>query len=116
MMSCAMVAGIDEGFGKIIDVLRENGELDNTIIAFSTDNGGVPYAGALNYPLKGGKSTMWEGGVRAPGFIYAPKQLGEGYDFQVKFTFKYSTFFFLNNIFLGQTNLLVGERSVWILN
>ena len=31
---------------------RENGELDNTIIAFSTDNGGVPYAGALNYPLK----------------------------------------------------------------
>ena len=82
MMSCAMVAGIDEGFGKIIDVLRENGELDNTIIAFSTDNGGVPYAGALNYPLKGGKSTMWEGGVRAPGFIYSPKQLGEGYDFQ----------------------------------
>ena len=29
---------------------------------------------------------MWEGGVRAPGFIYAPKQLGEGYDFQVKMT------------------------------
>ncbi|XP_023326945.1 arylsulfatase B [Eurytemora carolleeae] len=82
MMSCAMVAGVDEGFGKIIDLLRESGELDNTIIAFSTDNGGVPYAGALNYPLKGGKSTMWEGGVRAPGFIYAPKQLGEGYDFQ----------------------------------
>ena len=33
---------------------------------------------------------MWEGGVRAPGFIYAPKQLGEGYDFQVKMTSKCS--------------------------
>ena len=33
-------------------LIRESGELDNTIIAFSTDNGGVPYAGALNYPLK----------------------------------------------------------------
>ena len=33
---------------------------------------------------------MWEGGVRAPGFIYAPKQLGEGYDFQVKITSKCS--------------------------
>ena len=91
-MSCAMVAGIDEGFGKIIDVLRESGELDNTIIAFSTDNGGVPYAGALNYPLKGGKSTMWEGGVRAPGFIYAPKQLGKGYDFQGLFPTKISLY------------------------
>ncbi len=33
---------------------------------------------------------MWEGGVRAPGFIYAPKQLGEGYDFQVKMASKCS--------------------------
>ena len=33
-------------------LIRSSGELDNTIIAFSTDNGGVPYAGALNYPLR----------------------------------------------------------------
>jgi len=75
-MSCAMVAMVDEGFGQLIKVLRETGELENTIIAFSTDNGGVPYAGALNYPNRGGKSTTYEGGVKVPGFIYAPKQIG----------------------------------------
>ena len=40
-----------------------------------------------NYNLftsRGGKSTMWEGGVRAPGFIYSPKLLGEGYEYQVR--------------------------------
>ena len=46
--------------------------LENTIIAYSHDNGGVPYAGALNYPLRGGKATVYEGGCRSPGFIHAP--------------------------------------------
>ena len=81
-MSCAMVAMIDEGFGDIVNTLRDNGELDNTIIAFSTDNGGVPYAGALNYPFRGGKCTVYEGGVRAPGFIYAPKFIGRNVDYR----------------------------------
>jgi len=81
-MNCAMVAGVDEGFGRLISVLRESGELENTIIVFSSDNGGVPYAGGLNYPFRGGKSTAYEGGVRAPGFIYAPKQLGKNYNFK----------------------------------
>ena len=49
--------------------------LDNTIIAYSHDNGGVPFAGALNYPLKGAKATSYEGGVRSPGFIHYPKLL-----------------------------------------
>ena len=48
---------------------------DDTIIAYSHDNGGVPYAGALNYPLRGGKATAYEGGSRSPGFVHAPKLL-----------------------------------------
>ena len=53
--------------------------LDNTIIAYSHDNGGVPYAGALNYPLRGAKATAYEGGCRSPGFIHAPKMLPTGH-------------------------------------
>ena len=63
-LSCGMVAGIDEGVGDIVRLLEKHKILDNTIIAYSHDNGGVPYAGALNYPLKGAKATAYEGGVR----------------------------------------------------
>ena len=49
---------------------------------FSSDNGGVPYAGALNYPLRGAKATLYEGGVRSPGFIHAPNILKNNYDFK----------------------------------
>jgi len=70
-----MVAGIDEGIGQIIKELQSQGKLEETVISFSIDNGGVPYAGALNYPLRGAKATLYEGGVRSPGFIHAPKIL-----------------------------------------
>jgi arylsulfatase A-like enzyme len=80
-LSCAMVAGIDEGVGQLMDLLKQQGELENTVIAYSVDNGGVPYAGALNYPLRGAKTTVYEGGVHVPGFIYAPKHLGKNQDF-----------------------------------
>ena len=72
-----MVAGIDEGIGQIIKELQSQvlkrqlfchhrqiedktkiivqGKLEETVIGFSIDNGGVPYAGALNYPLRGAK-------------------------------------------------------------
>jgi len=81
MLSCAMVAGIDEGVGRIRDQLEKTGVLDDTIIVFSVDNGGVPYAGALNYPLRGAKTTLYEGGVRSPGFIHAPNIFSESYDY-----------------------------------
>ena len=67
------MAGIDEGIGEVSEILRKYNMLEDTIIAFSSDNGGVPYAGALNYPFRGAKGTAWEGGSRSPGFIHAPK-------------------------------------------
>ena len=42
----------NEGIGSIIKILEDNNKLEDTIIIFSIDNGGVPYAGALNYPLR----------------------------------------------------------------
>ena len=60
----AHCAGIDEGVGELTSLLAEHGELQDTVILYSHDNGGVPYAGALNYPLRGAKATAYEGGVR----------------------------------------------------
>ena len=51
---------------------QSTGQYDNTIFAFSSDNGGLPYQGANNYPYRGWKFSLWEGGVRSPGFIAGP--------------------------------------------
>ena len=50
--------------GELTSLLAEHGELQDTVLLYSHDNGGVPYAGALNYPLRGAKATAYEGGVR----------------------------------------------------
>jgi hypothetical protein len=55
--------------------LRELGLYDDTIIVFTSDNGGNPLMGGSNYPYLGGKSTAWEGGSRAPAFIRSARTL-----------------------------------------
>ena len=71
----AMVVELDTSVGKIIESLRKNNMLNNTVVVFSTDNGG-PADGfnlnyASNYPLRGVKNTLWEGGVRGVGLIWS---------------------------------------------
>ncbi|CAB9500962.1 Arylsulfatase B [Seminavis robusta] len=67
----AMAAILDEGVQNVTRALRESGLYENAILIFSSDNGGWIQAeyGGNNYPLRGGKVTDFEGGVRAAAFV-----------------------------------------------
>ena len=65
-----MVTQMDQGVGELIGVLRAQGILENTIVVFSSDNGGAIRLGANNGKLRGEKGGSFEGGIRVPGFLY----------------------------------------------
>ncbi|MGM0377651.1 MAG: sulfatase family protein, partial [Bacteroidota bacterium] len=63
---------MDNGIGKILDVLEETGEFDNTLIIFVSDNGGTINTYSQNDPLNGYKYMFGEGGIRIPMIISYP--------------------------------------------
>jgi arylsulfatase A-like enzyme len=66
---------MDEAVGIVLDELEESGLFENTIIIFTSDNGGVASGdnySTSNLPLRGGKGYQWEGGLRVPYFIKVP--------------------------------------------
>ena len=71
-----MVEITDTAVGRVMTALRESGIEDNTIVIFTSDNGGVSSGDAFatsNLPLRGGKGRQWEGGIREPFYIRYPK-------------------------------------------
>eukprot|EP01083_Nonionella_stella_P212107 766306_1 len=63
---------MDHIIGKVINTLKQNNLYDNTLIVFSTDNGGsleLDRTAGNNYPLRGGKGNCLEGGIRATSFV-----------------------------------------------
>jgi len=67
-----MVQSVDLGVGDITKALIRYDMLRNTIIMFTSDNGGAPIVGGYNYPFRGAKGSQWEGGVHVAGFLFAP--------------------------------------------
>jgi arylsulfatase A-like enzyme len=70
-----MIHHMDEGIGWLVEALRANGQLDNTLIVFTSDNGGERFSD--NWPLVGGKMDLTEGGIRVPYIAHWPSGLGE---------------------------------------
>ena len=62
----ALVEHLDDAIGQVLDVLEETKIADNTLVVFTSDNGGALGFGAYNGKLRDGKGTMYEGGLRVP--------------------------------------------------
>jgi arylsulfatase A-like enzyme len=62
----AFVEHLDYGIGRVINALKESGKYENTLIIFTSDNGGHLPSGASNGELRGGKQDMYEGGIKVP--------------------------------------------------
>lgn len=70
-----LVESMDDAVGVVLRALKEAGTEENTIVVFTSDNGGVASGDAFstsNLPLRGGKGYQWEGGIREPYFIKVP--------------------------------------------
>jgi arylsulfatase A-like enzyme len=71
----AMVEAMDQAVGKVLDKLDELGLAENTVVIFTSDNGGLSTSEGSptsNVPLRGGKGWLFEGGIREPVIIRAP--------------------------------------------
>jgi len=71
---------MDDNIGVVIKKLEDMGQLDNTVLAFTTDNGAevITFPDGGNTPFKGGKLTTWEGGMRAPLVVRWPGHIKPG--------------------------------------
>uniref|UniRef100_A0AAY4C5D2 Sulfatase N-terminal domain-containing protein n=1 Tax=Denticeps clupeoides TaxID=299321 RepID=A0AAY4C5D2_9TELE len=110
----AMMSGVDEAVGRVVQELRERGFYRNSVIVYSSDNGGQPLSGGCNWPLRGGKGSYWEGGVRAVGFVHSPLLAGKGKVSRalIHISDWYPTLLSLAGAPLGDSRLLDGH-DVW---
>ena len=76
----AMTRALDRSVGRVMATLEQEGLADNTIVAFTSDNGGAGYVGLadVNAPYRGWKITYFEGGIRVPLFVKWPARIEAG--------------------------------------
>ncbi len=74
----ALIEHLDHGVGQVMDCLKQQNLAENTLVIFSSDNGGDLRAGANNGPLRAGKGTVYEGGLKVPTIAVWPKHIAPG--------------------------------------
>jgi arylsulfatase A-like enzyme len=74
----AFIEHLDNGVGSVINSLKENDLYENTIIVFTSDNGGLLRVEANNGPLRDGKGSVYEGGLRVPTSIVWKNHIAPG--------------------------------------
>jgi arylsulfatase A-like enzyme len=79
----AMVDAMDRGIGRVLSTLEQEKIAGDTIILFLSDNGGPRGLGATNGPLRAGKATVFEGGLRVPACIHWPGRIASGVSEQI---------------------------------
>jgi len=76
----AMIRSLDRGVGQVLEALKANGLEDNTLVLFTSDNGGAGYIGLpeVNSPFRGWKISLFEGGIHVPYFAKWPARIAPG--------------------------------------
>jgi arylsulfatase A-like enzyme len=76
----AMIRALDRGVGRVTTELKAQGLDENTLVIFTSDNGGAHYIGLpdINRPYRGWKATFFEGGMKVPFFMRWPAQIKPG--------------------------------------
>ncbi|MFT6575826.1 MAG: arylsulfatase A-like enzyme, partial [Akkermansiaceae bacterium] len=74
----ALIEHMDEGIGKVVAALKTNGQWENTLLFFVSDNGGQLNVGANCGDLRGGKQDMYEGGLKVPACAVWPGVIKPG--------------------------------------
>lgn len=116
----AMMSALDDGIMAVVSKLKEKGMWDNTVFIFTTDNGGNLGGSGINYPLRGGKYTFWQGGCRAVGFVgggdnFIPKSMrGTAWDGKVHAADWYTTIAELAGVSVAGTGPVAADGvNIW---
>jgi arylsulfatase A-like enzyme len=115
-----LVETMDDAVGLVLNKLEELGLDENTIIVFTSDNGGVASGDAFstsNLPLRGGKGYQWEGGIREPYIIKAPslKNTPKSIDYPVSGIDFYPTLLDLVDVETKPTQVIDGVSLLPLL-